>query len=81
VPLRVTPKEFAVLKTLAEEPGRAFPRAVLIERAFGFAYEGLERTIDTHVASLRRKMERNPSDPTRLHTVVGVGYKLLEESD
>jgi DNA-binding response OmpR family regulator len=76
----VTPREFAVLSTLAEEPGRAFSRAELIERAFGFAYEGLDRTVDTHVGNLRRKLERDAAHPGYVLTVFGVGYKLAEEA-
>jgi DNA-binding response OmpR family regulator len=65
-----------VLETLAREPGRAFERQQLLERAFGFDYEGLERTVDVHVAKLRKKIEPDPARPIYVITVPGVGYKL-----
>ena len=74
-----TPKEFAILAALAASPGRAFTRLQLLEEAFGFDYDGLERTVDVHVANLRKKLEPDPADPTHLLTVYGVGYKLNDE--
>ena len=76
-----TPKEFAILAALAASPGRAFTRLQLLEEAFGFDYDGLERTVDVHVANLRKKLEPDPADPTHLLTVYGVGYKLNDETD
>ena len=76
----LTPTEFALLKTLLENPGHAFTRAELIERALGYAYEGFERTLDSHVKNLRRKIERDPSQPRYIETVFGVGYRLREEA-
>ena len=52
----------------------------LLERAFGFDYYGLERTVDVHVVKLRRKIEADPSSPRYLKTVYGVGYRL-EDAD
>ena len=74
----VTPKEFAILAAMASAPGRAFTRPMLLEEAFGFDYDGLERTIDVHVANLRKKLEIDAADPRYLITVYGVGYKLNE---
>jgi DNA-binding response OmpR family regulator len=71
-----TPKEFAILATLAAAPGRTFSRLQLLEAAFGFDYFGLERTVDVHVMNLRKKLEADPSQPALLHTVYGVGYRL-----
>ncbi|MEM7337850.1 MAG: response regulator transcription factor [Actinomycetota bacterium] len=79
--LDLTPKEFAILAAMAEAPGRAFSRPMLLEAAFGFDYDGLERTIDVHVANLRKKIELDPSDPRYLLTVYGVGYKLAEDPE
>lgn len=75
----VTPKEFAILAALTRSPGRVFTRPMLLEEAFGFDYDGLERTIDVHVGNLRKKLERDPADPRYLLTVYGVGYKLNED--
>lgn len=74
----LTPKEFRVLEILIREPGRVFSRADLLERAFGFAYEGLERTVDVHIMNLRRKIEPDPKQPIYIQTAYGVGYKLAE---
>jgi DNA-binding response OmpR family regulator len=72
----LTPREFKLLETLAREPDRPFSRQGLVDRAFGLDYEGLERTVDAHVANLRRKIEPNPGRPIYVLTVAGVGYKL-----
>jgi len=74
--IEVTPKEFAILATLADEPGRAFSRMQLLDRAFGFDYFGLERTVDVHIMKIRRKIESDVSLPRYLTTVYGVGYRL-----
>jgi DNA-binding response OmpR family regulator len=78
-PIRLTPKEFKLLETLAKEPGRAFSRAELVTRVFGIDYEGFDRTIDVHLMNLRKKIEPCPDQPIYLHTVYGVGYKLRKE--
>jgi len=80
-PVYLTPKEFKLLETLIQEPGRAFTRLELLDRVFGFDYEGLERTVDVHVMNLRKKIEPNPREPTYIQTVYGVGYKFTEEQD
>lgn len=80
-PVHLTPKEFKLLETLIQEPGRAFTRLELLDRVFGFDYEGLERTVDVHVMNLRKKIEPNPREPTYIQTVYGVGYKFTEEQD
>jgi DNA-binding response OmpR family regulator len=77
-PVEVTPKEFAILEALARFPGRAFTRSQLLQQAFGFDYEGLERTVDVHMLNLRKKVEPDPANPAYLLTVYGVGYKMAE---
>jgi DNA-binding response OmpR family regulator len=74
--VELTPREFRLLHALAAEPGRAMTREELVRRAFGDEYEGLERTVDAHVANLRRKIERDPSNPVLVETVFGIGYRL-----
>ncbi len=74
----LTPKEFKVLEIMIREPGRVFSRGELLENAFGFSYEGLERTVDVHIMNLRRKIETNPVRPVYIETVYGVGYRLAE---
>jgi DNA-binding response OmpR family regulator len=77
--VRLTPREFRLLQALARVADRPLSRDDLVERAFGFEYEGLERTVDAHVANLRKKIEPNPSRPIYVLTVSGVGYKLARE--
>jgi len=75
--VELTPTEFDLLKTLMGNPGHAFTRLSLIEQGLGYAYEGMERTLDSHIRNLRRKIEPDPSDPTYIRTVFGVGYRML----
>ena len=77
----LTPTEFRLLETLAREPGRAFSRADLLDRAFGFDYDGLERTVDVHIMNLRRKIEADPGRPRYVVTVAGVGYRFEGNHD
>jgi DNA-binding response OmpR family regulator len=65
-----------VLASLCRSPGRVYSRFELVNRARGYEFEGYERTIDSHVKNLRRKIERDPHDPRILQTVLGVGYRL-----
>lgn len=74
----LTAKEFDLLTTLASEPGRVFSRAQMLERAFGFDYQGLERTADAHIRTLRRKLGDDPNEPRFIETVYGVGYRFLD---
>jgi len=74
--VNVTPTEFRLLEALAREPGRAFSRAELLDRAFGYDYDGLERTVDVHIMNLRRKIEPEPGTPRYVVTVPGVGYRF-----
>ncbi|MES4907179.1 MULTISPECIES: response regulator transcription factor [unclassified Streptomyces] len=76
--IALTGKEFAILALLAAEPGRAFTRAQIIDRVFGFEQNVLERTVDAHVMNLRRKLERGPGAPRRVETVYGRGYRLAD---
>ena len=76
-PLELTPTEFALLHTLMANAGHAFSRAELIEQALGYSYEGLDRTVDSHIKNLRRKIEPDPaSAAATIQTVYGVGYRF-----
>ena len=72
----LTPTESGVLVALATVPGRAYSRFELINRVRGYEFEGYERTIDSHVKNLRRKIEDDPGDPQIIQTVLGGGYRL-----
>ncbi|WP_239459828.1 response regulator transcription factor [Nocardioides daejeonensis] len=74
-----TPAEFRILRELVTHPSRVYSRQRLLEAAFGFDHDALERTVDVHVMNLRRKLERDPASPERLVTVYGVGYKYVAE--
>ncbi|CAG0935049.1 Alkaline phosphatase synthesis transcriptional regulatory protein PhoP [Thermoflexales bacterium] len=76
--LDLTPTEFDLLRVLLQNPERAFTRGELIENTVGYGYEGLERTIDSHIKNLRKKIEVDPANPEYLETVFGVGYRLRE---
>lgn len=78
-PVDLTATEFEFLRALLQHPGHAFTRLELIERALGYEYEGLERTVDSHVKNLRRKIEPDPRKPIYIETVYGVGYRLQGE--
>ncbi|MCL6547808.1 MAG: response regulator transcription factor [Alicyclobacillus sp.] len=72
----LTPTEFKILSVLAGSPGRVYSRLQLLDAAFGYAYEGYERSIDTHVSNLRKKIEPDPANPEYIVTVYGTGYRL-----
>ncbi len=76
--LDLTPTEFDLLRVLMQNPDRAFTRGELIEHTVGYGYEGLERTVDSHIKNLRKKIEVDPAKPEYLETVFGVGYRLRE---
>jgi two-component system alkaline phosphatase synthesis response regulator PhoP len=76
--VKLTPTEFALLWALAEQPGRALTRLELIEQGLGYSYEGLERTVDTHIKNLRRKLAGAGLEAELVETVFGVGYRLVE---
>ncbi|MEL7332492.1 MAG: response regulator transcription factor [Cyanobacteria bacterium J06560_2] len=74
--LELTPLEFDLLATFMSYPGRVWNRAQLIEKLWGSDFFGDERVVDTHIARLRKKIEPDPSAPTFIKTVVGVGYRF-----
>lgn len=74
--VEATPTEWGILAALARVPGRVYSRFELINRVRGYEFEGYERTIDSHVKNLRRKIERDPPEPRIVETVLGVGYRL-----
>ncbi len=76
VPLRLSPKEFQLLAFLMHHRGKVFLREQLVERLWGYDYDGTSRTVDVHVRSLRRKVEDDPASPTHLVTIHGLGYKF-----
>ncbi len=76
VPLTLTPKEYDLLLALAERCGRAVSRRELMQVVWQYDPSVVSRTVDTHVAELRRKIEADPSQPSYIVTVRKVGYRL-----
>ena len=72
----LTPTEWGILIALAAVPGRVYSRLELINRVRGYEFEGYERTIDSHVKNLRRKIEEDQREPQIVQTVLGGGYRL-----
>jgi DNA-binding response OmpR family regulator len=72
----LTPTEWGLLVALASVPGRVYSRFELINRVRGHEFEGYERTVDSHVKNLRRKIEQDPANPAIIQTVLGGGYRL-----
>jgi len=78
-PVDLTPTEFDLLHLLMKYPNRAFTRLDMIDQALGYSYEGMERTIDSHIKNLRKKLGVSRGDPGYIETVYGVGYRLVGE--
>ena len=75
--VELTPSELSILSLLATEPDRVFSRREIMQHLWSSTYVGAERACDIHISNLRRKIERDPSQPERLVTVRSVGYKLV----
>ena len=76
--LELTPKEYEMLKLLAENAGKVFSREQLLEKIWDYEYFGDTRTVDVHVRHLRAKLERVPEMAEAIETVRGVGYRLAK---
>ncbi len=74
--VELTPTEWGILLALAAAPGRVYSRLELINRVRGYEFEGYERTVDSHVKNLRRKVEEDQPEPRIIQTVLGGGYRL-----
>ena len=72
----LTPTEFKILGALAKHPGRVLSRGQLVEIVQGHDFDGDDRVIDAHIKKIRQKIETTPSDPQRILTVYGIGYKF-----
>ncbi len=75
-PIRLKPKEYELLLFLARHKGIALSRDLILERVWGWTYDGNSRTVDVHVRWLREKIEADPNDVKRIVTVRGVGYRF-----
>lgn len=79
-PVELTPTEWGILTALAASPGRVRSRLELVNRVRGYELAS-ERTVDSHVKNLRRKLERDPHHPRLIETVLGVGYRFGASRD
>lgn len=77
-PAGLTPTEFSLLRALAEYPGHALTRMELIEKGLGYSYDGMDRTVDSHIKNLRRKLCSAGASAELIETVFGVGYRLRD---
>ena len=77
-PVELTKQEFDLLYLLASRPGVVFTRAALLQQVWSGDTYVTERTVDTVISRLRRKIERDPQDPEMLLTAWGVGYKFAD---
>lgn len=74
--ITLTPTEFTLLRVLMQQSGYVFTRSELVNKGLGLDYEGLDRTLDSHIRNLRHKIEPDSKNPVYLKTVYGVGYRL-----
>ncbi len=75
-PVALKPKEYELLLFLARQRGIVVSRDLILERVWGWDFDGGSRTVDVHVRWLREKIEEDPGDPTRIVTVRGIGYRF-----
>jgi two-component system response regulator BaeR len=79
--LNLTPNEFGLLKIMMNRPNRVFSRSELINRVQGYDFEGYDRTIDTHIKNLRKKIAEMLPGQEIISTVYGIGYKFNAAAD
>ena len=79
VPVDLTPTEYKLLELFISHPGQVFSRIQLIEKVQGDVFEGYERTVDSHIKNLRKKLDASMEEPHYIRTIYGVGYKLAGE--
>lgn len=77
----LTAKEFDLLVHFSKNPGRVYSRSQLLDIVWGYAHEGYEHTVNSHINRLRAKIEKDPAHPNYILTVWGVGYKFSEQED
>jgi DNA-binding response OmpR family regulator len=77
----LTSKEFDLLLLFVKNPGRAYSRQELLDEVWGYQYSGYSHTVNTHINRLRNKIEPDPSEPTYVKTVWGVGYRFAEPDE
>lgn len=76
--IELSPKEFDLLVHLAMNPGKTYSRMQLLDKVWGYEFEGFEHTVNSHINRLRSKIEKDMSQPEYILTTWGVGYKFRE---
>ena len=79
--VHLTAREFELLLEFSRHPGRVYTRAQLLDKVWGYSYQGYEHTVNSHINRLREKIERNPASPRYILTVRGVGYRFVEPEE
>lgn len=74
--IKFTPNEFKILKILISNRGNILSRDMLVDKAFGIDFNGIDRTIDVHIMNIRRKIEDNVRKPKYIETIYGMGYRF-----
>ncbi|MCG8372545.1 MAG: response regulator transcription factor, partial [Balneolales bacterium] len=77
----LTSKEFDLLLLFANNPGKAYSRQELLDVVWGYQYNGYSHTVNSHINRLRAKIEKDPSEPTYIKTVWGIGYRFVEPDE
>jgi two-component system alkaline phosphatase synthesis response regulator PhoP len=77
----LTAKEFDLLALFAKNPGRTYNRQQLLNIVWGYQFDGYDHTVNSHINRLRSKIEKDPSNPTFIKTVWGVGYRFVEHEE
>jgi len=80
-PADLTAKEFDLLLHFAQHPGRVYTRSQLLDQVWGYAHDGYEHTVNSHINRLRAKIEKDPARSTYILTVWGVGYKFSDPEE
>ena len=80
-PVHLTAREFELLLEFSRHPGRVYTRAQLLDKVWGYSYQGYEHTVNSHINRLREKIERSTANPRFILTVRGVGYRFVEPED
>jgi DNA-binding response OmpR family regulator len=76
VAVALSPRGYALLKTLITRPGEVFTRSQLLREIWGYASDVMSRTVDMHIMELRRKLEADPTNPRHFHTIRKTGYRF-----
>lgn len=79
--VHLTAREYDLLLEFARHPGRVYTRTQLLDKVWGYSYQGYEHTVNSHINRLREKIEKNPAKPRYILTVRGVGYRFAEPGD